>query len=90
MHMESQQMISARIELSPRANQILNVIKAKYNLNDKSEAINRFLETEGHNLIDEKASEDYVKEVLETANKHIKNHGKKRMTIKELDALFEV
>ena len=88
--MDSQATISARIELSPRANQILNVIKAKYNLNDKSEAINKFLEVEGHDLIEEEASEDYIKKMMAIINKHMAKPSRQKMTAEELDNLFEV
>jgi len=88
--MESQRSISARIELSPQANRILNVVKAKYNLKDKSEAINKFLEIHGHDLIEEEIREDYVKEVLERVDKHMRNHKGRKMTIAQLDALFEI
>ncbi|MBS3074081.1 DUF2683 family protein [Candidatus Pacearchaeota archaeon] len=88
--MESQESISARIELTPQANRIINVVKAKYNFKDKSEAINKFLEIHGHDLINEEAREDYVKEVLEVINKHMKSHKSRKMTLEQLDSLCEV
>ena len=40
-------MVYARITLNDYANKVLNVVKAKFSLNDKSEAINKFVEMYG-------------------------------------------
>lgn len=81
---------SARIELNNYSNKVLAVIKAKYDLKDKSEAINKFAELYGDDFVEKDASEVYVKRVMAITNSHLKKHGSKKMTIKELDALCEV
>ena len=40
-------MISARITLTEYSNRVLNLVKAKYGLKNKSEAINKFIEIYG-------------------------------------------
>ncbi len=87
--MESEQ-ISARVELSPYANRVLAVLKAKYGLKDKSEAMNKFAELYGDEVVEKEANEEYVKEVLEIVDAHIKKYGYKGMSLKELDELCEV
>ncbi|MBS3057479.1 MAG: DUF2683 family protein, partial [Candidatus Diapherotrites archaeon] len=37
-------MVDARVHLSKYANRVLTVVKAKYDLNDKSQALNKFIE----------------------------------------------
>ena len=40
-------MVYARVVLNDYTNKVLNVIKAKYGLNDKSEALNKFADLYG-------------------------------------------
>lgn len=88
-HMEKNQ-ISARVELSGYANKVLAVIKAQHGLKDKSEAINKFAELYGDEIVEKEASEDYVKHIIEVTNRHLEKHKNRRMTLKELDALCEI
>ncbi|MEK6856263.1 MAG: hypothetical protein AABX66_03855 [Nanoarchaeota archaeon] len=85
-----QELISARVELGAYTNKVLAVLKAKYGLRDKSEAINKFAELYGDEIVEKDAKEDYVKKMIEGVNEHIKKHGYKNMSDKELDELFEV
>jgi hypothetical protein len=82
--------VSARIELGNYANKVLGIIKIKYGLNDKSEAINKFIELYGNDVLDLEASEEYTKKVVELSNKHLKKYGLKKMSVNELDKLCEV
>jgi len=86
--MESK-MISARVELDEYSNRVIGVIKAKFGLNDKSDALNKFIEIYGDEVIEKEASEEYAKQVIEISKKHFKKHGLKKMSIDELDELFE-
>lgn len=80
--------ISARIELDSYSNKVLAVLKAKYGLKDKSEAINKFAELYGDEIVEKKAKEEYIKEMIKGVNEHIKKHGYSPMSSKELDSLF--
>ena len=82
--------VTARIELGDYANKVLGIIKIKYGLNDKSEAINKFIELYGDDVLDLEASEEYTKKVVELSNKHLKKHGLKKMSALELDKLCGV
>lgn len=82
--------ISARIELNSYANKVLAVLKAKYGLKDKSEAINKFAELYGNELVEKEANEEYVKKMIEGVNEHIEKYGHRTMSFEELDALCEV
>ena len=87
--METEQ-ISARVELSPYANRVLAVLKAKYGLKDKSEAMNKFAELYGDEVVEKEAKEEYVKHVLEVTNKHLAKYKERKMSVEELDVLCEV
>ena len=82
-------MVLARLEINNYANQVLNVVKAKFNLNDKSEALNKFIEIFGDNFIEKESNEEYAQKVILIANNHFKKYGKRKMSLKELDVLCE-
>ncbi len=88
--MHNEQTISARVELSQHANKILAVLKAKYDLKDKSEALNKFVELYGDEIVEREANEEYVKKILEITNKHLSKYKDKKMSLEELDRLCEV
>lgn len=83
-------MISARVEINDYANRVLNIIKIKFGLKDKSEALNKFVELYGEDIMEKQATEEYTKKVIETAKKHVSKYGNKKMTLQELDKLCEV
>ena len=82
-------MISARVELNDYANRVLGVIKIKFGLKDKSEALNKFVEIYGEGVIEQEASEKYIKKVVEITDRHIKKYGYRKMSLQELDNLCE-
>jgi hypothetical protein len=85
----TQQMISARVNLNPYVNKVLGMVKLKYDLNDKSEAINKFVEMHGDDVVERDASSEYAKKIMKIADKHFKNYGRRKMSKKELDILFD-
>lgn len=82
-------MISARVELDDYANRVLGIIKIKFGLRDKSEALNKFIELYGEEIMEKQASEEYTKKVISIAKNHINKYGNKKMTLQELDKLCE-
>ena len=82
-------MISARVELNEYVNRVLGVIKMKFGLKDKSEAINKFVELYGDEVIEKEATEAYAKKIVEMANSHFKKYGRRKMSLRELDELCE-
>jgi hypothetical protein len=83
------EMISARVELNNYANRVLGVIKMKFGLKDKSEALNKFIDIYGENIIEKEANNEYVKKILTISENHFKKYGKRKMTMQELNRLCE-
>jgi hypothetical protein len=83
-------MISARVELNNYANKVLGIIKIKFGLKDKSEALNKFIELYGEEIIEKEATEEYTKKIIEVTKKHFNKYSNKKMSVAELDNLFEV
>lgn len=48
------------VKISDNANQILNIVKARYNLKDKSEAIERVVLNYGENLLELELRPEFI------------------------------
>lgn len=83
-------MVLARLKLNGYTNKVLNVVKAKFDLKDKSEALNKFVEECGDEFVEKEANGEYIKKLLEIDKRHMKFHKNRTMTIKELDKLCGV
>ncbi len=83
-------MVFARIILNEYSNKVLNVIKAKFDLKDKSQAINKFLEMFGEEIVEKEPNDQYIKKIIHISENHLKKYKKRNMSIKELDKLCEV
>lgn len=74
-------MVQAIININERANRIANIIKAKYGLKDKSQAIERALEEYEEKILEPELKPDYIEKI-----KRIEKQGKftKYKTMKQL------
>jgi len=81
--------VTARVELDEYTNKVLGIVKIKFGLKDKSEALNKFVEIYCDEIIERDANEEYVKKVIELTKKHYHKYANKKMTLQELDAICE-
>ena len=56
-------MVQAIINVNERTNQVLNIVKAKYNLKDKSEAINVMAEKYEHEILEPELRPEYAEKL---------------------------
>jgi DNA mismatch repair ATPase MutS len=56
-------MVQAMIQISKDANQILNLVKAKYNLKDKSQAIERVVIDYGSRLLEPELQPAFIEKM---------------------------
>ncbi|MBU4069955.1 MAG: DUF2683 family protein [Nanoarchaeota archaeon] len=82
-----EKMISARVELDDYTNKVLGIIKIKFGLRDKSEALNKFIELYGEEIMEKEASEEYTKNIISITKKHFEKYSNKKMTLQKLDKL---
>ncbi len=82
--------ISARVELDSYTNKVLNIIKIKFDLKDKSQAINKFIELYGNEIIEKEVDEKYLKKIIGISNKHLEKYSEKCMNLEELNKLCEI
>ena len=83
-------MISARVQLDDYTNRVLNVVKARFDLKDKSEALNKFVELYGDEVVEKGANEEYVEKIIEIDEEHFKKYGRRKMSIEDLDKLCDL
>ena len=82
-------MVDARVSLNEYTNRVLMVVKAKYGLKDKSQALNKFAELYGEEEVEREVKPSYLKKLDRIeARYHKKYPNGHRMTDTELDKLF--
>ena len=79
----------ARVVFDDYSNRVINVVKAKYNLKDKSEALNKFIHLCGKEVLDMNdiemdAKEEYIKKLDQIEANHFKKYGYRHTSIEEL------
>ncbi len=57
-------MVQAMIDIDERVNRVLNIVKAKYGLKDKSEAINLVVEEYEESFLEPELRPEYRKKLL--------------------------
>lgn len=82
-------LIDARVKLTDYTNRVLGVIKAKYNLADKSDALNKFVEIYGASEVEPEIDSKYLEKISKLESDHLKKYGLKKMNKQELDKLFK-
>ena len=74
-------MVKAIININQRTNRLLNIIKAKYGLKDKSEAIDKMAEQYNEEILEPELRPEYVEKI-----KKLEKNGKfkRYSSVKEL------
>lgn len=79
--------IAINTKVKQYTSRVLGVVKEKYGLRDKGQAMDKIAELFGDEFVDREVKEEYVKKILAIHNAHLKKHPNRRMTDKELDEL---
>jgi len=64
-------MVKAIVNIDENANRILNIVKAKENLKDKSEAINLILNIYGKEFLESELRPEFIKELIKAQNEEV-------------------
>lgn len=78
-------MVQAIININEKTNRVLNMIKAKYGLHNKSEAINKFVDLYEDDFLEPELKESFVKELITSSEAHMREHPERRMSLEDLD-----
>jgi hypothetical protein len=57
-------MVQAMIRISPQANQILNIVKARHNLKDKSQAIDLVVKEYGKDFLEPELRPEFIERMI--------------------------
>ncbi len=74
-------MPTAIVELNNKANRVVNIVKAMYNLKDKSQALNKMAEEYEHEILEMELKPEYLKRL-----KRIEKE--KSLKIKDIEGYF--
>lgn len=83
-------MIQARLEMEDYTARVLDVIKGKYGLQNRSEALNKLAMECGQEFVEPKANETVLSELDAIYESHKKKYGNKPMTNTELKSLLKL
>ena len=83
-------MVNVNLVISEYASRVLGVIKEKFGLKDKAEALNKFAEMFGDDFIEKDAKDEYVKKIISISEAHFKKYSYKKMSLAELNKLCEI
>jgi hypothetical protein len=78
-------MVQAIIDIDEKANRVLNIVKAKFGLNDKSEAIEHIIYSYGMEILEPELKPEYIKKL----QKLVKQKGKRFDSVTELRSYIE-
>jgi len=82
-----QKTVTMNVKVKDYTNRVIGVVKEKYGLRDKGEALDKFAELCGEEFVEPEVREEVIKEVIESCDRHIKKYGFRKMSLTELDEL---
>ncbi len=82
--------ITVNLRVRKYSSQVLGVVKEKFGLKDKGQALDKFAELYGDDFIDREVRDDVARDVIRSVAAHYKKYGTKAMTDEELDKLTGV
>jgi hypothetical protein len=77
-------MVNVNLHIDNYSNRVLNVIKAKFGLKDKSKALMYFVNKYGEEFVEPEIKEEYIKEIDEIEKKHLKKYGLRHQSLESL------
>lgn len=79
--------VAVNFKVKDYTSRVLGVVKEKYGLRDKGDALDKFAEMYGEEFVEPEVKEEVIREVIESCDRHIKKYGFRKMSVKELDKL---
>jgi len=81
--------VTVNLKVKDYTNRVLGVVKEKYGLRDKGDAMDKFAEMYGDEFVDREVKEEVIREVIESCNRHIKKYGFRSRSTKDLRKIIE-
>ncbi|MBU0758313.1 MAG: DUF2683 family protein [Nanoarchaeota archaeon] len=83
-------MTQARFELDDYTARVLDVIKGKFGLKNRNEALQKFAIEKGSEYVEPTPNPMVLKELDAISEAHMKKYGRRSMTDKELDRILSL
>jgi len=80
-------MASMSIKVNDYTSRVLGVVKEKFGLQDKAQALDKFADLFGEEFVEKEVKEEVVVQAIKSCESHIKKYGYRKMSLKELDKL---
>jgi hypothetical protein len=81
--------VNVNLKVSNYTSRVLGVVKEKYGLKDKAQALDKFAELYGDEYVDREVKDEVIREVIESCERHIKKYGFRSRSVKELRKKIE-
>lgn len=81
--------VAINTSVNEYTNRVIGVIKEKYGLKDKGEALNKFAEMCGGEFVEKEVKEEVIREMINSCNQHIKKYGFRSRSISDLRKTIE-
>lgn len=81
--------VTLNIKVKDYTNRVLGVVKEKFGLRDKGQALDKFAEMYGEEFVEPEVREEVIKEVIESCERHIKKYGFRSRSVKDLRKIIE-
>lgn len=78
------------VHVKPYTARVLGVIKERFGLRNKDQALDKFAEMHGDEYVEREVKDELARDIVRSVEAHEKKHGLKPMTLKELDELCGV
>jgi hypothetical protein len=83
-------LVHVNVRITGYASQVLGVIKEKYGLRDKGQALSKFAELFGGDFVEREVKDEVIRDMIRSSEAHIKKYGFKPMSDDELDRITGV
>ena len=83
-------MMQSRLEINEYTARVLDVVKGKFGLKNRSEALNRLTKECGSSYVDPQPNEIALRELDAIYEDHKKKHSNRKMSDKELKVLLGI
>ncbi|MCR4369176.1 MAG: DUF2683 family protein [archaeon] len=81
--------VTVNLKVKDYTSRVLGVVKEKYGLKDKGAALDRFAEMYGDEFVEPQVSEEAVREIIESCNRHVKKYGFRARSVAQLRKKIE-
>ena len=81
--------VAMNVKVKDYTNRVIGVVKEKYGLKDKGDALDKFAEMYGDDFVDLEVREDVIRDVINSCDRHFKKYGMRSRSIKDIRKKIE-